>query len=254
MRGEHCGLPDRVGSGSIAVVSAVTSTPVPFAPSPCPAGPGRARARAAAATGLCVLVPIYLARFGHLGGPALTGTTPVSWSALLHGGQSANWSYALRDVAGSSWPVAPLAVIAVALAVASAAIWAGRDRWIPVAGVALATLGGGGIAAEIAASGAPGTLAGTPAVYRSIPVGIEATLLAAELGRPAYSGTIARTGHGVRLRCVGYVSTLAGNDVSGGGGGVHYATAITRSPYLTGAGDDYLFCFAGGRVARKFAV
>jgi hypothetical protein len=201
-----------------------------------------------------VLVPIYLARYAHSGGPALTGTTPVSWSALLQGGQSANWSYALRDVAGSSWPVAPLVVIAVSLAVASAAIWAGRDRWIVVAGVVLAALGAGGIAAEIAASGAPRTRVVTPAAYRSVPAGLRGSVLAAALGRPAYSGTIALPGHGVRLRCVGYVSTLAGQDVSIAGGSVHQAPAITRSPYLTGAGDDYLFCFAAGRVARKFAV
>jgi hypothetical protein len=201
-----------------------------------------------------VLVPIYLARYAHSGGPALTGTTPVSWSALLHGGQSANWSYALRDVAGSSWPLAPLVAIAVALAVASAAIWAGRDRRILVAGVALATLGAGGIAAEIAASGAPRTRAVTPAAYRSIPARVGASLLAAELGRPAYSGTIALPGHGERLRCTGYVSTLAGQVISTGGAGGHYAPAVTRSPYLTGAGDDYLFCFAAGRLARKFAV
>jgi hypothetical protein len=254
VRGEDCRLPDRVRSGSIAFVSTVSSTPGAFAASRRSSGPGRARARAAAVTGLCVLVPIYLARYAHSGGAALTGTTPVSWSALLHGGQSANWSYALRHVAGSSWPVAPLVAIAVALAIASAALWGGSARRVIGAGAALAVLAAGGLAAEIAASGAPRTYALTPAAYRSVQMGVVASLLAAELGRPAYVGTIALSGHGARLRCTGYVSTLAGRVISTGGAGSLRATAITRSPYLTGAGDDYLFCFAGGRLARKFAV
>jgi hypothetical protein len=178
----------------------------------------------------------------------------VSWSALLHGRQSPSWHYVLRNLTGSSWPRVPLVVIAVALAIASATIWAGSTRRAIGAGIALAVLATGGLVVEIALSGAARTQALAPAVYREVPVGVLRSVLVAEMGRPDYAGAIVLPRGGARLQCLGYVSTLADRVVSVGPGGVAHSNPITRSPYVTGAGDDYLFCFAGSRLARKLAI